>query len=66
VDMGYYRTITKARGIETATSMHLYFDADVTAFRTIFRVDGQPKIINPIAPANGSNNLSPFVQLGAR
>jgi len=65
-DMSYYRTITKAQGIETATSMHLYFDADATAFRTTFRVDGGSKIVNPIAPANGSKNLSPFVQLGAR
>jgi HK97 family phage major capsid protein len=65
-DLSYYRTITKAEGIQTATSMHLYFDADATAFRTTFRIDGQPKIINPIAPANGSNNLSPFLQLGAR
>lgn len=65
-DLGYYRTITKAQGIETATSIHLYFDADATAFRTTFRIDGGPKIVNPIAPANGANTLSPFVQLGAR
>ena len=66
VDMSYYRTITKAGGIKTDTSMHLYFDADATAFRAIFRVDGQPKIVNPIAQAKGSNTLSPFIQLGAR
>jgi hypothetical protein len=34
-----YRTITKAGGIETATSMHLYFDANATAFRFIFRLE---------------------------
>ncbi|MGE5467287.1 MAG: phage major capsid protein, partial [Ignavibacteria bacterium] len=66
VDMKYYRTITKAAGMETATSMHLYFDADATAFRTTFRVDGQPKITAPITQAKGSNKLSPFVLLGAR
>lgn len=66
LDLKYYRTITKAGGLQTATSMHLYFDADATAFRTTFRVDGQPKIINPINPANGSTTLSPFVQLAAR
>lgn len=66
VDPKYYRTITKAGGVQTATSMHIYFDADATAFRTTFRIDGQPKIVNPIAPANGSNNLSPFVNLQAR
>lgn len=65
-DPTYYRTITKAGGMQTATSMHIYFDADATAFRTTFRVDGQPKIVNPINPANGSTTLSPFVQLAAR
>lgn len=66
LDMSYYRTIKKASGIETATSMHLYFDADAMAFRTVFRLDGQPAITNPIKPANGSSNLSPFIQLAAR
>ncbi len=66
VDLKFYWTITKAGGIRTATSMHLYFDADAMAYRAIFRVDGQPKIVNPITQAKGSNTLSPFVQLGAR
>jgi len=66
VDLSYYQAITKAGGIETASSMHLYFDADATAFRTIFRMDGQSKISKAISPANGTNKLSPFVQLGAR
>ncbi|HNB43177.1 MAG TPA: phage major capsid protein [Burkholderiaceae bacterium] len=65
-DLSYYRTITKASGMETATSMHLYFDADAMAFRVTFRLDGSPKISAPINPAKGSNTLSPFVQLQAR
>jgi HK97 family phage major capsid protein len=66
VDLANYQTIEKAGGIQTATSMHLYFDADATAFRSTFRVDGQPKMAAPVTPANGSNTLSPFVQLEAR
>lgn len=67
LDLEYYRIITKdGGGIETATSMHLYFDADATAFRMLFRIDGQPKISKPISPAKGSNKLSPFLQLQAR
>lgn len=66
LDMSYYRTITKAEGIRTDMSLHLYFDADAAAFRATFRIDGQPGIVNPINPANGSSTLSPFVQLGAR
>jgi HK97 family phage major capsid protein len=65
-DMSYYRTITKAEGIATATSLHLYFDADAMALRVITRIDGSPKIAAPISPANGSTTLSPFVQLQAR
>jgi HK97 family phage major capsid protein len=65
LDPYYIRSITKDL-LETAVSLHLYFDADAAAFRTTSRVDSQPKIVNPIAPYNGSNNLSPFVQLGAR
>lgn len=66
MDLSYYQSITKAEGVTMATSMHLYFDADAVAFRATFRVDGQPKMAAPVSPANGSNTLSPFVQLAAR
>jgi len=63
----WYRTITKSgSGINVDQSMHLYFDADATAFRATFRVDGSPKIAAPITQAKGSNTLSPFVQLQNR
>lgn len=65
-DLSYYRTITKAGGIETATSMHLFFDAGAAAFRATFRIDGQPSISAAVSPANGSNTLSPFVVLDVR
>jgi HK97 family phage major capsid protein len=66
-DGQYYRALTaRGQGIQTASSMHLYFDADATAFRAIFRVDGQPKIVAQITQAKGSNALSPFVQLASR
>jgi len=66
LDMKYYRTISKSGGIETATSMHLYFDAQATAFRATFRIDGQSKLAAPISQAKGSKTLSPFIQLEAR
>jgi len=65
-DFKYYRSITKAGGIQMATSMHLYFDADATAFRFTFRVDGQSKIANPITPPKSTKTRSPFIQLAAR
>ena len=66
VDLSYYQTITKVGGPQTAVSMHLYFDADTSAFRTTFRMDGQSKLSAAITPAKGTTKLSPFVQLAAR
>jgi HK97 family phage major capsid protein len=66
VDLRWYRALQKVGGIRIDTSMHVYFDSDAMAFRIRFRVDGAPKLVSPIAPANGSTQLSPFIQLGAR
>jgi HK97 family phage major capsid protein len=66
LDFSYYRTITKASGVETAVSMHLYFDAAAAAFRVMYRIDGQPIISSSITPANGTTKLSPFLQLAIR
>lgn len=66
VDLKSYRTLTKTGGVETATSMHLYFDAAATAFRAIFRIDGQPIVKNTIAAKNGSSTFSPYVNLATR
>jgi HK97 family phage major capsid protein len=66
IDPTYIRSITKAGGIQTATSIHLYFDADATAFRATFRVDAQPKIAAAVSQAKGSKTLSAFIQLEAR
>lgn len=66
IDFSYYRTITKASGVAIDQSMHLYFDADATAFRATFRLDGGAKIAAPITQAKGSKTLSPFIQLAAR
>ncbi len=66
VDLMAYRTITKSSGIEVATSMHVFFDAAATAFRAIYRMDGEPSIQAAFAPSNGASTLSPFVQLAVR
>lgn len=62
----YYRTIVAEGGVQMAQSLHLYFDADVTAYRATFRLDGGPKLAAPIAQAKGSKTLSPAIQLQAR
>lgn len=61
-----YRTITKAGGVQTATSMHLFFDADATAFRFTFRMNGKPILSKPVTPPKSGNTRSYFVTLGAR
>jgi HK97 family phage major capsid protein len=61
-----YRTITKAGGIQTDTSMHLYFDADATAMRVRFRVNGMPILGAPVMPPKSGNTRSHFVTLAAR
>ena len=66
VDFGGYNTIQKAGGVQTDTSIHLYFDYAEVAFRAIFRLDGRPWATSSITPNNGSSNLSPFVSLDTR
>jgi HK97 family phage major capsid protein len=66
VDLKQYWLLRKASGIRTDTSMHLYFDQATTAFRFIFRVNGQPAWTSAISPENGSNTLSWAVVLDAR
>jgi HK97 family phage major capsid protein len=64
VDWSSYLTITRA--MRQDTSIHLYFDYDVMAFRFIMRVGGMPKWSTTLASRDGSNTLSPFVVLDER
>lgn len=68
-DLSYYRVLTRS-GTDQVTndwSLHVFFDADVRAFRARFRCDGQPTIRAPLAaPPGTSNTLTPFIQLAAR
>lgn len=66
VDWSAYMSITKSGGMDVSSSMHLWFDYDVMAFRAIFRVDGQPWLTSAVTPPNSALTLSPFVQLAAR
>lgn len=45
------------------SSIHLYFDYDLTAFRAVLRYDGQPWWLSDITPRHGNNTFSPFVVL---
>ena len=50
---------------QVASSMHIYFDYDLTAFRFVLRYDGQPLWRVALTPQHG-NTLSPFVALETR
>jgi HK97 family phage major capsid protein len=62
---GYYAAY-KASGIKAASSMHLYFDYGIQAFRWTFRFGGQPYLSAAVTPNKGSATLSHFVRLATR
>lgn len=64
-DLTKYLTIVKG-AMRTDSSIHLYFDQGVTAFRFVMRLNGQPWLSAAIARKNGSNTLSNFVTLATR
>jgi HK97 family phage major capsid protein len=65
-DMSKYLSVTKAGGVKSDVSMHLWFDQNLTAFRFVLRMNGQPWLSTTIARKNGSNVLSHFVALQTR
>lgn len=65
-DMSKYLSVVKAGGVRSDVSMHFYFDQNMTAFRFVMRMNGQPWLSAPIARKNGSNTLSHFVTLDTR
>jgi HK97 family phage major capsid protein len=48
------------------TSIHLWFDQDITAFKFVLRIGGMPWWSTTLSARDGSNTYSPFVTLEAR
>ena len=48
------------------TSMHLWFDQDLTAFKFVLRIGGMPWWSTTLAARDGSTTYSPYVTLEAR
>jgi len=65
-DLTQYLAAVKTGGIRQSSSIHLWFDWDVTAFKFVIRVGGSPWLSAAISPRDGSSTLSPFVTLDAR
>lgn len=72
VDLKQYMALKKigggrdANGFKAETSIHLWFDQDLTAFKFTFRLGGQPWWSKATSPRDGSNTQSPFVTLASR
>ncbi len=68
VDMSQYATLTKAGGgaIKTASSIHIRFLFEETAFRFTARIDGSELWTSPKEDLKGDTTRSPFVVLASR
>lgn len=62
VDLSEYGFIERG-GMESATSIHVYFTTDQTSFRFVMRLAGMPLWKSAITPYKGTATQSPFVAL---
>jgi HK97 family phage major capsid protein len=65
-DLTQYAIFLRSPGLRTDTSIHLWFDQGVTAFRFTMRLGGQPWWSAAISAKNGSTTQSAFVTLESR
>lgn len=63
-DLSKYQAIQKG-GIESASSIHVKFTTDETAFRFVYRFDGAPMLNSALTPHKGSATRSHFIALAA-
>ena len=65
LDLSRYLWADKG-ALQAATSVHVRFVYDETAFRFIARVDGQPMYDSAVTPYKGAATQSPFIGLANR
>lgn len=65
LDFGQY-LIGDRQALTMAVSPHVNFTTDEMTWRFVQRVDGRPWVQTALTPRNGSNTLSPFVNLATR
>jgi len=64
VDMTQYRAVAKG-GLRSESSIHLHFDQDITSFKFVMRIGGQPMWESAISPRSGAVTASGFIVLAA-
>lgn len=62
VDFSHY-LIGDRQIMQASSSPHFKFSSDVTAYKVVERVDGQPWVRSPLTPHNNGDTLSPYVAL---
>lgn len=65
-NLDYYYAILKSTGVKSATSIHAYFDREITSFRFSLRIDGKVPFRTPVTTEFGNYQMSAFVKLEAR
>ena len=65
-NLGGYYAPRHDRGVLAASSVHVYFDYFLEAFRFMIMTQGAPLLSAPVAPAHGSDTRSHFISLGER
>lgn len=61
--LSQYQAISKG-GVQTASSIHVAFTTDETAYRFVYRIDGAPAWHSALTPLHGST-VSPFISLSS-
>ena len=64
-DWSKYMSVVKG-GLRSEVSIHLHFDQDVTSYKFVVRVGGNPWWSSTLSAKNGSGTYSPYVVLEAR
>ena len=64
-DLSYY-VVGDRQTLQMASSSHVRFQNGEVAWRMTSRLDGKPWIDSALTPRNGSNTVSPFVNLATR
>ena len=59
-DLSSYLSVVKGGGVRQDVSIHLWFDYDITAFRFVMRVGGQPWWNAPIQPFQAGSSARGF------
>lgn len=64
--LSQYMAVMKAGGLRAESSIHLWFDYSVVAYRFTFRMGGQPWWSSTFAASKGTTTYGPFINIENR